>query len=359
MICRVEGLGTLVPEDVRWLSAGTEGRVDQVFLRPGARVRANTVILQLSNPDTVREIADAELARKKSEAELANLRVQLQAQLLNERALEAQLESEATQAKLEAERDESLYAAQLGTAMSAKISRARADSLATRLKIEREKLGIAEEAREAQLIAKQAEVAQMQALYDLRSQQRQALLVRAGMKGILEEVSVGTGQQVGSGTILARVANTSRLMARIHVPEAQAGNVDVNQPASITLQDRSYAAKVVHVDPNVQNGTVSIDLKFAGPQPHEARTDLSASGAIEVGKIPSTTYVKWPLQTRAGAPLSLFKLSNDGKQARRVDVILGRVSTDSVQVKQGLCPGDQVIVSDMSDWRRYGSLQLK
>jgi HlyD family secretion protein len=126
MICRVEGLGTLVPEDVRWLSAGTEGRVDQVFLRPGARVRANTVILQLSNQDTVREIADAELAMKKSEAELANLRVQLQAQLLNERALEAQLESEATQAKLEAERDESLYAAQLGTAMSAKISRARA-----------------------------------------------------------------------------------------------------------------------------------------------------------------------------------------------------------------------------------------
>ncbi|HXP22974.1 MAG TPA: hypothetical protein VN807_02495, partial [Candidatus Sulfotelmatobacter sp.] len=150
LICRVEGLGTLVPEDVRWLSAGTEGRVDQVFLRPGARVRANTVILQLGNPDIVREIVDAELAMKKSDAELANLRVQLQAQLLNERALEAQLESEATQAKLEAERDESLYAAQLGTAMSAKISRARADSLATRLKIEREKLGIAEEAREAQ-----------------------------------------------------------------------------------------------------------------------------------------------------------------------------------------------------------------
>ena len=121
MICRVKGLGTLVPEDVRWLSAGTEGRVDQAFLRPGARVRANTVILQLGNPDIVREIVDAELAMKKSDAELANLRVQLQAQLLNERALEAQLESEATQAKLEAERDESLYAAQLGTAMSPRL----------------------------------------------------------------------------------------------------------------------------------------------------------------------------------------------------------------------------------------------
>lgn len=179
------------------------------------------------------------------------------------------------------------------------------------------------------------------------------------MEGILEEVSVDTGQQVGSGTILARVANTSRLMARTHVPEAQAGDVDVNQPASITLQGRPYAAQVVHVDPNVQNGTVSIDLKFTGPQPREVRADLFASGAIEVEKIPSTTCVKWPLQTRAGAPLSLFKLSNDGKEARRVDLVLGRISTDSVQVKQGLCPGDQIIVSDMSDWRRYPSLQLK
>jgi hypothetical protein len=167
------------------------------------------------------------------------------------------------------------------------------------------------------------------------------------------------GSRLADGTILARVANTSRLMARIHVPEAQAGNADVNQPAAITLQDRSYAARVVHVDPNVQNGTVSIDLKFTGPQPREARTDLSASGAIEVEKIPSTTYVKWPLQTRAGAPLSLFKLLSDGKEARRVDVVLGLISTDSVQVKQGLRPGDQIIVSDMSDWRRYPSLQLK
>jgi HlyD family secretion protein len=138
MVCRVEGLGSLVPEDVRWLAAGTDGRVDEIFLRPGAHVHRDTVILQLSNPDLERQITDSELAMKKSEAELANLRVQLQAQLLNEKALEAQLESDATQAKLEAERDESLFKNELGTAMNAKISRARADSLATRLQIEKE-----------------------------------------------------------------------------------------------------------------------------------------------------------------------------------------------------------------------------
>jgi len=359
MICRVDGLGSLVPEDERWLTAGTEGRVDQILLRPGAHVRPDTVILQLSNPDLDRQITDAELAMKKSEAELANLRVQLQAQLLNEKALEAQLESDLTQAKLEADRDESLYKNQLGTLMNSKISRAKADSLATRLQIEKEKLGIAEEARQAQLTAKQAEVAQMQALYSLRAQQKEDLFVRAGMDGVVEEVSIGTGQQVGPGTILARVANSARLMARVHVPEAQASSIEINQLAAVTLQDHTYSARVVRMDPNVQNGTVSIDLKFAGPQPREARSDLSASGSIEVEKIPSTTFVKWPLQSKAGAPVALYRVSDDGKQAQRVEVTLGRTSTDRVQIAQGLHAGDRIIVSDMSPWRRYSQLELK
>jgi HlyD family secretion protein len=359
MICRVEGLGTLVPEDVRWVAAGTEGRVDEIYLRPGAHVKPDTPILQLSNPDLVRQITDAELAMKKSEAELANLRVQLQAQLLNEKALEAQLESEEMQAKLEADRDESLFQIQVGASMNAKISRARANSLVTRLQIEKEKLGIAEEARQAQLTAKQAEVSQLQSLYDFRDQQRQNLLVRAGMDGVLEEVSVASGQQVGPGTNLARVTNSSRLMARIHIPEGQASQVEMNQAAVVILQDKKYPARVVHLDPNVQNGTVSIDLKFTGAQPREGRSDLSASGSIEIEKITRTLFVNWPLRARADEPISLFRITDDGRNAERVSVTLGRTSTDSVQIAQGLRPGDRIIVSDMTTWKRYDRLQLK
>jgi HlyD family secretion protein len=231
--------------------------------------------------------------------------------------------------------------------------------LNTRLKIERERVGIAEEARQAQLTAKQAEVAQMQALYELRSQQKQGLLVRSGMTGVLEEVSVGAGQQVGPGTILAEITNSSRLMARIHVPEAQAGRIELNQAAAIALQDRAFAGRVVHIDPNVQNGTVSIDLKFAGAQPREARPDLSASGTIDVEKIPTGTYVKWPLKTHGGEPLSLFRISPDGTEVQRVRVVLGKTSDDSVQIAEGLQPGDQIIVSDTSAWKRYDHLPLK
>jgi len=359
MICRAEGLGTLLPEEVRWLSAGTDGRVDQIFLRPGAHVKPDSIILQLSNPDLNRRLTDAELSMKKSEAELANLRVQLQAQLLNEKALEAQLEAEATELKLQADRDEALFKMQVGASMNAKISRARSDSLVTRLQIEKEKLAISDEARQAQLTAKQAEVAQIQALYELRNQQKDALLVRAGMDGVLEEVAIGAGQQINTGTILARVTNSARLMARIHIPEAQFTHIDVNQSATITVQSRDYPAHVVHIDPNVQNGTISIDLKFAGPQPREARSELSAGGSIDTEKISRATIVKWPLQTHSAAPLSVYRVSPDGKEAQRVPVVLGRSSNDSVQISQGLQPGDTVIVSDMSEWTKYDHLQLK
>jgi HlyD family secretion protein len=359
MICKVEGLGTLVPEDVRWLAAGTNGHVDEIFLRPGAHVKPDTIILQMSNPDLNRQLTDAELAMRKSEAELANLRVQLQAQLLNEKAVEADLQAAATESKLQSDRDESLLQNQLGTAMNAKISKAHADALVTRLQIEKEKLGIAEEARQAQLAAKQAEVAQMQALYDLRNQQKAALQVRAGMNGILEEVSVGLGQQVATGTNLARVTNSAKLMARVHISETQFNRIDVGQPAMITIQNQEYPARVMHIDPNVQNGTISVDLKFVGAQPRDARSDLSVTGSVNIEKIALTTFVRWPLQTHADEPLSLYKISDDGKKADLVRVHLGRSSNDRVQIADGLKPGDRIIVSDMSAWRRYSQVELK
>jgi HlyD family secretion protein len=172
-------------------------------------------------------------------------------------------------------------------------------------------------------------------------------------------VSVASGQQVGPGTNLARVTNSSRLMARIHIPEGQASQVEMNQAAVVILQDKKYPARVAHLDPNVQNGTVSIDLKFTGAQPREGRSDLSASGSIEIEKIARTLFVNWPLRARTDEPISLFRITDDGRNAERVSVTLGRASTDSVQIAQGLRPGDRIIVSDMTNWKRYDRLQLK
>ncbi|HVO56386.1 MAG TPA: HlyD family efflux transporter periplasmic adaptor subunit [Dongiaceae bacterium] len=359
LVQHVQGLGVLVPEETRVLAAATEGHVDQLLLRPGSRVKPETVILQLSNPDLERQLRDADLATKKSEAELANLRVQLQAQLLNERALEAQLQADATQAGLEAERDEALLKQGVGTAMSAKISRARADSLATRLQIEKEKLAIAEEARQAQLAAKQAEVAQVQALLELRTQQKESLLVRAGIAGVLDEVSVAPGQQVTAGANLARVTSSERLMARIRVPASRVDEVAVHQKATIGIQNKRVLAHVARIEPMMENGAVNVELKVDGAQPAGARSDLSVDGSIEVNRDANAIYLPRAVTARANQPVEMFKLSADGSEAVRVAVDVGRVSEDGSEITNGLQPGDRVIVSDMSTWNRYDRVRLQ
>ena len=359
LVHHVAGLGVLVPEETRWLAAETDGHVDQVFLRAGARVKPESILLQLSNPDLERQLRDSELATKKVEAELANLRVQLQAQLLNERALEAQLQSDTTEAKLASERDDALLKQGLAASMNAKISRSRADSFATRLQIEKEKLAISDEARQAQLAAKQAEVAQVQALYELKIHQKESLLVRAGISGILDEISVDAGQRVSSGANLARITSSERLLARIHIPESQAGEVQLRQRAAIQIQDRKFTGHVAHIDTSVQNGSISVDVKMDGSQPVGAHSDLSVDGSIETEHVPNAIYLPRELQARPDASLPLFKVSADGTEARRVTVQLGRVSVDGTEISSGLDPGDRVIVSDMSTWNRYDQVRLQ
>lgn len=359
LVRHVSGLGVFVPEETRWIAAETSAHVDQVLLRAGAKVKPESVLLQMSNPDLERQVLDAELATKKVEAELANLRVQLQAQLLNEHSTEAQLQADLTEANLQAERDESLQKEGIGSKMTAKISKARADSLATRLQLEKEKLAIAEEARQAQLAAKQAEVAQVQALYDLKLHQKESLVVRAGISGILDEVSVDAGQQINAGANLARVTSSERLVARIHVPESQAGDVRIRQRAALQMQDRKFAGQVIHVDPAVQNGAISVDIKADGGQTSGAHSGVSVDGTIETDHVPNAIYLPQELQARADAAMPMFKVSDDGTEARRVTVQLGRVSEDGTEILSGLAPGDRVIVSDMSTWKRYDQVRLQ
>jgi len=218
MLRQVRGLGTLVPEDIRWIPATTEGRVERNILKPGATVKPDSIILELSNPDLDQQLLNAEWALKKSDAELANLRVQLDSQFLDQRAIQAQIQSDATQARLESERDDALQKLDIGSELNAKISRARSESLTTRLDIEKQRLAIAEKATQAQLAAKQAEVEQNRAMYELRRRQREALHVRAGIAGVLQVVPVEVGQQVAPGANLARVADPKRLKAEVRIP---------------------------------------------------------------------------------------------------------------------------------------------
>ncbi len=358
MIRQVRGLGTLVPEEIRWIPATTEGRVERRLVQPGAVVGSDTVLLELSNPELEQAALEAEMQLRAAEAEFTNLRVQLESQLLTQRAAAANVQAENSQAKLQAEANQELAKDKLISDLVLKLSKVRAEELATRHELEQKRLAISSESIKAQLASQQARVAQVRALNELRRRQIDLLRVRAGISGVLQQVPVEVGQRVTPGTNLARVADPGRLKAEVRIAETQAKDIQIGQKASIDTRNGIIPGHVTRIDPAVQNGTVTVDVGFDASLPKGARPDLSVDGTIEIERLEDVIYVGRPAFGQEQSLVGLFKLINDGKEAVRVQVKLGRSSVNTIEILQGLQPGDQVILSDMSAWDAYDRVRL-
>lgn len=357
MLRQVRGTGTLVPEDIRWLPALTEGRVERIVLRPGAVVEASSVILELTNPQLQQSAIEAELQLKGAEAQLRNRRVELENQLLSQRAQAAQIEAEYRQAKLQAEADAELAKEGLTSALTMKISTSRADELENRSKIERQRLEQSENAIKSQVAVQEAEVDRLRTVYQLRRSQLDALKVRAGTNGVLQQVPVEVGAQVAPGANLARVADPGRLKAELRIAETQAKDIQIGQVASVDTRNGVVPGRVVRIDPAATNGTVTVDVAFDGPLPRGARPDLTVDGTVELERLDSVVYVGRPAFGQEHSTVGLFKLDADG-QAARTQVKLGRSSVNTIEIVEGLKPGDQVILSDMSAWDAFERIRL-
>ncbi len=358
MLRQVRGLGTLVPEEILWIPATTDGRVVRRFVLVGAQVKADTAILQLSNPELEQSALDAEWQLKAAEAQYNSLKAQLDSQQLDQKAAAATVQSDYTQANLNAEKDSELAKLGLGAELNVKISRAKAEALATRNSIEKDRLAVSAASVKAQLDAQNARVEQLRALSDLKKSQLNSLNVRAGDVGVLQELPVEVGQRVTAGTILAKVVQPTRLKAQIKVPETQAKDVQIGQKAAIDTRNGVIAGHVWRFDPSVQNGTVTVDVKLDEALPQGARPDLSVDGTIEIERLADVMYVGRPVHGQPNSTISLFKVINNRKEAVRVQVKLGRTSVSTIEVVEGLQVGDQVILSDMSAWDSFDRLKL-
>lgn len=359
MLREVRGLGTLVPVDIRWIPAQTSARVDRIVLQSGAIVKSNSVILELSDPQLQHDSLDAEYGYKAAEADLANLKVQLANNLMAQKSAAADIESQYQQPKLQADVDKQLLDQKLQSEVIARKSAVAAEQLAIKRDLVRQQLKIADDAAKAQVAAQEAHLAQQRVLYELKKDQLDALHVRAGINGVLSAVSVSVGQQVTPGTNLVRVADPSHLKATIQIPETQAKDAAIGQKASIDTHNGICEGHVTRVDAAVVNGTVAVDISFAGPQPQGARPDLSVDGTIEIERLPDILYVGRPVQGQPNSGLGLFKVLNGGKEAVRVTVQMGRSSVSTIEVLRGLQVGDQVILSDMSAWDAYDRVRLE
>ncbi|MGE0405334.1 MAG: efflux RND transporter periplasmic adaptor subunit [Candidatus Korobacteraceae bacterium] len=358
LLRQVRGLGRLTPTNIRWISAPVEGRVEQVLLLPGTQVSADTILLELANPQLVQETLDAVYKLRAAEAQAKNLVVQLRSQVLAQKAQAAQVQAEFNEAQAHAETDRELFAHGIVSQLALKVSQSKAAGLKTRNEVEWQRLASAEEVIESQLAEEQANIAQARALYELKTRQLSALQVRASVNGVVQELPIQPGQLVMPGATLAKIVQPEELKAELKVPETQAKDLQLGQPASVDTRNGVIPGHITRIDPAAQNGTVTVDVALDGPLPPGARPDLSVDGAIDLERLADVLYVNRPTSGQEESSTSLFRLEPEGSTAVRIAVKLGRASVSAIEVREGLREGDQIVLSDMSRWDNYEIIQL-
>jgi HlyD family secretion protein len=358
MTREVRASGVLVPENIRWIAAATDARVERIVVQPGTAVSADTVLIELSDPQQQQSTRDAEWQLRAAEAAYAAAEAELESDRLDREASAARIRADHEQARLRAEADAELERAGLVANITRKISQSNANELGRRVQIESQRLASMQQSQRARLAALRAEVEQRRAMFELQQQQREALQVRAGIDGVLQQVSVQVGQRVGAGTNIARVAQPDRLKAEVRVPETQAKDIAVGQSASIDTRNGIVRARVARVDPAVREGTVTVDLAIEGPLPAGARPDLTVDAVIELERIPDAVQVARPVGIDELSAGNVYRVENNG-EAHRVRVDFGRASATAIEIRSGLQPGDQVIVSDDAAYERHERVKLK
>jgi HlyD family secretion protein len=358
MLRQVRGLGTLVPEEIRFVPAISQGRIEKRLVQPGAAVTRNTLLLELSNPEVEQAALDAESQLRGAEAELATLKVQLDKLILDQKATLAQVTSDYKKAQMTYEVNDSLGKSGLKSSLEVKLSEIAASDADNRRTLEAQRLTASAEENKARLAAEEEKVRQLRDAVQLRRQQVDQLKVRAGIDGVVQTIEVQVGQQVTPGTNLARVANPLKLKAELKIAETQTKDVQIGQPVSIDTRNGVIPGRVIRIDPSVQNGTRTVDAELLGELPRGAVADLSVDGTIQLEKLDDILYVGRPVHGQENSTVGLFKVAADGTTAVRVQVKLGRSSVNTIEVLDGLKEGDRVILSDTSAWDTANEIRL-
>ena len=357
LVINVRGPGTLVPEQIRYVTAVTAGRVERRMVQPGQQVTPETVLLILSNPDVQLEALESERQLSQVQSEAVNQRVGLVTQRLNQEAVVATVEAQEREARRNATAAESLAAKEMISAFEAATARDKAAELAARLKVEQQRLALYGSVIDSQLTMQRAQVSRLQAVNQFQRDRVRSMEVKAGASGVVQELPLEIGQWAQSGATLARVVEPGRLKAVLRIPETQAKDVTVGLRAQIDTRNGVVPGRVVRIDPASVGGTVTVDVALEGALPRGARPDLSVDGMIEIDRIDNALFVSRPAYGEAGGNVGLFRLTPDGSHAERVPVSLGRSSVNEVEIKGGLVEGDRVIISDMS--RHEGAERVK
>ena len=357
MLRQVRGTGVLAPREVRWIAAQSPGRIERVLVKPGARVTIDQVLMVMTNPDLLQAMEESEWALSAGRAEFSSTRVEMENEILDRQANLASVAAEYESARLQAEAETDLAKDGIVPEIQARQSTLNAEQLKTRLDIEHRRFEKYRLVVDARLEAEEARVQQLENTLRRRQEQVATLEVRAGTDGVLQELVVEEGQQIVIGTSIGRVARPDDLMAELRIPEINARFVQLDQLVAIDTRNGKVDGRVIRIDPAVRNGTVQVDVDLVGELPAGARPDLTVDGIIEIERLDDVVFVSRPAYAQADSVTQLFRVDESGI-ATRVQVRLGRTSVNQVEILDGLAPGDQVIVSDISAWDRHDRLKI-
>lgn len=359
MVRQVKGAGTLVPEYIRWLTADTAGRVERIHVRPGATVKADTLLMELANPDVQLQALEAERQLASAEADFIRLRMELETLRLAQEATVASLTAESSDASRRAEASNALHQKQLIGSIEAQQTSEKAGETSRRLELERKKLGVVASAMRDQLVAQQGQVERLKAVARFRRTQVESMKVVAGEDGVLQDLPLELGQWVTPGVLLAKVVKPERLKAELRIAETQARDIQPGQKALVDTRNGVVEGTVARVAPAASQGTVRVEVSLPAELPKGARPDLTVEGTVELERLGNVLSVGRPAGAQPNGTMSLFRLMPGGDEAIRVPVQLGRGSVNAVEVVQGLQEGDQVVLSDMAAWDAVERVRLR
>ncbi len=361
MVRKVRGPGTLVPERRRWITAVTAGRIEQLYMLPGTQIDSNTVILRLSNPDVEVQLLTAQQALSSAEAALITLRSNLAIQRLTQEGMVAQIRTQHLDAKRVYDMNQRLFDTNPDLVAEAELARSRelAEEMETRLDLELRRLEVMEASVDEQIQAQETQIERLQAIVQFNTNRVASMEVTAGVTGVLAELPVQEGEWVQSGGILARVVQPGRLFAEVRIPQTQAQDVTVGQVAFIDTRNDTIEGRVRRIDPAVRNATITIDVALPDDLPNSARPDLTVDGTVIIDRLDDVVYMGRPAYGQSNSTVGIFKLVDGGDYAERINVRLGLSSVNEIEIREGLQPGEVVILSDMSQWDGFDRVRLR
>ena len=237
--------------------------------------------------------------------------------------------------------------------------KADAEELTTRYRIEQDKMALINNTIEQQIAVQTEQVKQLKAIAAERHGRLESLAVVAPEEGVLQDLNLQVGQFVPDGFTIAKVVQPGNLKAVLRVAESQAKDIRLGQSASIDTRNGLIAGTVSRIDPSAVGGSVTVDVRLTGALPAGAVPDLSVDGIIQIEQLKNVLYTGRPGTGAGTGPVGLFKLTDDGKEAERVQVVLGRSSVNVVEIVSGLKVGDKVITSDMTASDNFDRVRIK